>query len=348
MKNLSVGLIGYGLGGQAFHAPFIDATKGLQLSLIRETKPERIKLIRQRYPATEIVSSTEELLMDEDIDVVVITTPNEFHFSLARHALLAGKHVVVDKPFTITTKEAEILIKLSQKVDKKITIYQNRRWDSDFRTVHKIVQHKTLGQLVEVEIHFDRYRPAPKESWKETSRPGNGILYDLGPHLIDQALVLFGLPKEIQADIRVQRDKGQAPDYFELQFFYPNLKVILKAGNLVAAPVPHYILHGTAGSFIKYGLDVQEAALRNGTTPQNEPLWGQEPEELWGTFYRQGKKPKKIESETGDYGIFYQNLIHAIIDGKPLAVKPEEAKQVVSLIEMAQLSSGEKRRFLIS
>ena len=345
MKTFSVGLIGYGLGGQVFHAPMISVTEGLHLSVIRTSNPEDIRLAGQRYPQALIVKTSEELIMDEDLDVVVISIPNHLHFSTARSALLAGKHVVLDKPFTVTAAEAEKLITLSKKVGKTLTVFHNRRWDSDFLTVKKLLHSGKLGKIVEMEIHFDRFRPIPKTGWKESETPGNGIHYDLGSHLIDQALQLFGKPGEVMGDIRTQRSKAKTEDYFEITLFYDQLKVILKAGNLVKAPLPHFIVHGEKGSFVKYGMDIQESQLREGIFPRENHAWGEEPAEIAGTLYLENgpESGEKVLSENGDYRLFYQNLADVLNGKTSLEVKPEQALLVIQIIELAEKSHREKR-----
>lgn len=344
MKTFNVGLIGYGFGGQAFHAPFINAVEGLQLTLIRETKADRTHLINERYPSVRIVSASEDVFMDEEIDLVVISVPNTFHFSLVQGALMAGKHVVVDKPFTLTTGEAQKLMKLAQKVGKKLSVFQNRRWDSDFQTVQEIVASEILGRLHEVEINFDRFSPdIDHHSWKEEPKIGHGIEYDIGSHLIDQALVLFGEPNEVFGDIRIQRENGQSPDYMEVIFYYDYLKVTLRARTLVKAPVPHFVLHGDHGSFVKYGMDVQEENLKKGRFPKNDPYWGIEPKTRWGTLYIDGKSSQKLESEKGDYGIFYENLYQALQNDRPMLVTPMEAYNVIKAVELARQSNEERR-----
>jgi predicted dehydrogenase len=346
-EQLKVGLIGYGMAGQVFHAPIINSVAGLHLAKIRETKPHNIELATKRYPNARIVDDSAAIFSDPLIDLVVIATPNVSHFPLAKESLLNGKHVVVDKPFTITSAEADDLIRLAGEKDKLISVFQNRRWDSDFKTVQKIVASQKLGDIVEVEIHFDRFRPTLKENaWREENIPGSGLLYDLGAHLIDQSLVLFGLPESVYADIKTQRQQAIVDDYFQVELHYNNLKVILKAGVLVKEPGPHYILHGTKGSFIKYGLDVQEDALKAGGVPNKVTNWGVEPEKLWGKLNidEEGQAAvTRIESEAGDYRAYYSNIYDSICQAVPPAVQPEEARNVIYLIELARRSAQEGR-----
>ena len=347
-QPLQVGLLGFGMSGRLFHAPFIASVPGLRLKKIKANRPESIKLALQRYPDAEVVATEQDILSDASIDLVVVATANPTHYSLAKAALLAGKHVLVDKPFTITSEEADELIALAAAKQKILTVYQNRRWDSDFKTIKKVLNARLLGNLVEYEAHFDRFRSTIKpDTWKEESLPGAGILYDLGSHLIDQTLLLFGEPLEVYADIRTQRQGSQVPDYFEVVLYYENLKAILKAGMLVREVGPHFILHGDRGSFTKYGMDVQEADLKAGSFPTAAPDWGTEPENLWGILNTEldGLLVRgKITSEQGDYSGLYQNVSNAIRGQEALEVRPEQARNTIRVIELAMRSSQEKRR----
>ncbi|AKD04729.1 oxidoreductase [Pontibacter korlensis] len=346
-QRINVGLLGFGMAGRIFHAPFISIVPGFNLKKIKANRAESIELANQRYPEAEVVPHEQDIFGDESIDFVVVATANPTHYSLAKAALQAGKHVLVDKPFTISSAEAEELIALAKENDKVLTVYQNRRWDSDFKTVQKLVQSQLLGNLVEYEAHFDRFRNEIKpNTWKEEDLPGSGLLYDLGAHLIDQALYLFGEPKEVYADVRVQRLGSKIPDYFELVLQYDGLKAILKASMLVRELGPHFVLHGTEGSFVKYGMDVQEEQLKLGNFPANTANWGLEPEERWGTLNTSIKGLNfrgKIESEAGDYRGLYQNVYNAITGQEELVVKPEQARNTIRIIELAMLSSQEKR-----
>jgi predicted dehydrogenase len=344
---IQVGLIGYGMAGQVFHAPMITSISGLPLAKIRETKPNNIALAQIRYPSTTIVEDSEAILSDPDIDLVVIATPNTTHYSLAQQALLSGKHVVVDKPFTITCSEADDLIELAKKENKLLSVFHNRRYDSGFKTVQKIISENTLGRIVEVEIHFDRFRPKLKDNaWREENIPGSGVLYDLGSHLIDQSLIFFGSPNSISADIRSQRLDAKVDDYFQVELYYDKLKVILKAGMLVKELGPQYIIHGDKGSFIKYGLDVQEEALKEGQIPNEMPKWGEESENLWGKLNLDADGAgiiTRVKSEIGDYRGYYENVYQSILGKAKLEVLPEQARNVIYLIELAQQSARERR-----
>ena len=346
-KKIKVGLVGFGMAGRVFHAPTITSVEGLELTIVRETKAPNIDIIKSRYPNTAIVNNTNEILKNDDIDVVVIATPNTTHYSLAKEALLAGKHVVVDKPFTVNTAHADELIQLAKEQNKVLTVYQSRRFDSDFKTVKKVVASGMLGNIVEYEAHYDRYRNFIRpNTWKEDENAGTGLLYDLGAHIIDQALTLFGLPEAVMGDLRTQRKEGRIVDNFEVVLHYPHLKATLKAGMLVKEPLPRYIILGNSGSFVKYGIDTQEEALIAGLKPTDLPEWGAEPEDIWGTInadYNGIDFRGKVKSEKGDYVGFYQNLYDTLTGNAELEVKPEQARNTIKIIELAMQSSKEKR-----
>lgn len=338
MKSpIKTGLVGYGLGGKCFHAPFIASLPEYELSSIVERKTEESK---ERYSYVKIIRSIEELLQDPSLELIVVTTPNNTHFPFAKMALEAGKHVVVDKPMTVTSTEASALIQLAKRTGKILSVYQSRRYSSDGLTIKKIINQKLLGDVFEFESQFNRFRPELKKSWKETPVGGSGILYDLGAHLIDQALCLFGLPKTLTADIRKQRPGTEADDYFDVRLNYGFTKVIMKAGMLVREQGPRFMIHGTNGSFIKYGDDPQDADARMGKMP-TDPGWGLEPPESYGLLHTEisGEIVKKrIPSEKGDFGIYYQNLANTIRNGEPLHELPEHGFNVVRLIELAMES----------
>ena len=339
---IKTGLVGFGLGGRSFHAPFITTNQNYALISVVERKTS---LSKEKYPSIKIARSVEEMVKDKSIDLIVITTPNETHFPFAKMALEAGKHVVLDKPMTITSDEAKTLIDLAKQLKRILSVYQSRRYASDALTIKALLERSVLGEIHEFEAQYNRYRPELKKSWKETTVPGSGILYDLGPHLIDQALDLFAFPKTITADIRKQRPGTEADDYFDIRLDYGFKKVILKAGMLVREQGPRYQIHGTKGSFIKYGDDPQDAALRAGALPTDEGF-GVEPEEHHGLLHTEIEGEiiiEKIVSEVGNFGIFYQNLYESIANGKPLTEKAEHGYNVVKMIELAKESNEQKR-----
>jgi scyllo-inositol 2-dehydrogenase (NADP+) len=340
---IGVGLVGYGMASRVFHAPVIESVPSLRLKKIVERRGDAS---RGRHAGAETVRDFDEVLADEAVGLVVVATPNESHFDLARRALLAGKHVVVEKPFTNTSAEARELTELARGQNRLVSAHQNRRWDGDFLTVRKIIEGGLLGRLVEYESRYDRYRNEPRPgAWREEEGPGGGLLYDLGSHLIDQALVLFGLPTEVSADVRTQREFAKAADSFDVRLVYDGLSVTLKAGMLAREPGPRFALHGAEGSYVKHGLDPQEEALKRGGSPASEG-WGVEPEERWGTINTQvgGLHVRgKIETLAGDYAAFYRNVADAIRGRAELSVRPEEAVNTIRVIELALESSATKR-----
>lgn len=346
-KVLKVGLIGFGNGGQTFHAPMIHAVAGLELSKIRAAKPDQIKVAEDRYPEATIVSESAEIFNDPNIDLVVISTPNTSHHPLGMQALQAGKHLVIDKPFTITTADADELIELASQKDKILSVFQSRRFDGDFLTIKKIIEQNLLGNIVEVESRYDRFRNYLKpNAWREEDAPGTGILYDLGAHLVDQAQALFGLPQAITADIRIQRKNAKATDNFELILHYPSLKFTVKGGMLVKQPLQRFIVLGDDGSFVKHGLDVQEDLLKAGKRPGADPDWGSEPSSAWGQvstdldgLHFNGF----IETERGDYRKYYDNIYKTIIGKEQLIVTPLQARNNIRIIELAIKSQEERR-----
>jgi scyllo-inositol 2-dehydrogenase (NADP+) len=347
MKQINVGLIGFGMAGRIFHAPTISCVEGLKLSKIRETKAPNSALIKERYPQTTIVSETKEILNDPNIDLVIVATPNVTHYEVAKQVLNAGKHAVIDKPITVTSAETDDLIALAKTKGKLLTTYQNRRWDSDFLTVKKLLASGLLGRLAEYESHYDRFRNTLRpDTWKEDGVLGTGIVYDLGSHLIDQAMVLFGIPKAVTAFLNKQREQTRIIDNFEIILHYDNLKATLKGGLLVKEPLPRYILLGNNGSFVKYGLDVQEEILNAGIFPGKIPIWGEEPEQIWGTINTEFNGVElrgKVKSENGNYIAFYQNVYKTLTGDEELVVKPEQARNMIRVIELAMKSNEEKR-----
>jgi len=334
-KRIITGIASFGMSGKVFHAPLLSSHNGFHLKTIVERTKYEVKSL---YPEVQVAHSIEEMLNDNEIELVVINTPDHTHAEFAHKALMAGKHVIVEKPLTLSASEGEDLLNLAKRKKRKLTVFQNRRWDGDFLTVQKIIKSELLGRLVEYEAHFDRFRNyIQPNTWKEDASSGSGTLYNLGSHLIDQALVLFGMPETVFADIRTLRTNGQVDDFFDVHLNYKDLRVALKASYLVREPGPRYNLHGTNGSFLKYGLDPQEERLKQGQLPNN-PGWGSEPENLWGTLNteHQGLHYKgKIETIPGNYLAFYDNVYEALLHGNELYIKPEEAINVIKIIEAA-------------
>lgn len=337
-RVIKTGLVGYGMAAQVMHAPFLYTSPQYKVVTVLERHREASKAL---FPAVQVARTLEELLAT-DVELVVITTPNETHVPYTLQALAAGKHVVLEKPFTVTSTDAQLLIDAAKKADRVLSVFHNRRYVADFLTMRQVLQQQLLGDVHEFEAHYDRYRPDPKpNAWREENIPGSGVLYDLGPHLIDQALCLFGLPKHIYADIRKQRPHSVVDDYFELQLDYGFTKVVLKAGMLVREPGARYVIHGTAGSFIKYGEDPQEAILKTGQLPTASD-WGSEPMDAYGLLHTtvNGKEFKdKYPSLRGNFGLYYQHLHDTLVNGKPLCERPEHGFNTIRLIELAQESS---------
>ena len=321
MTSLGVGLIGYGKAGRVFHEPLIRSVPGLELRSIVQSRHDEAG----------------PLFDDPQIDLVVVATPNRSHFELATRGLLAGKHVVVDKPFTVTSDEAGQLIDLAGDRKLVLTVFHNRRWEGDFLTIRRLIEEKALGRLVSYEARFDRFRSEPRPgAWRESADPGSGILYDLGSHLIDQALLLFGPPQRVTGDVRNERLFGKSDDAFDIWMHYPGLKVTLTAGMLVRERTPRYTLRGTEGTFVKYGLDPQEANLAAGWSPR-EAGFGKEPREQWGTLITD-RGERTIETLPGNYAAFYENVRDAIVQGAPLAVDPQQALATIEIIERIRAS----------
>jgi scyllo-inositol 2-dehydrogenase (NADP+) len=340
-----VGLVGFGLAGQAFHAPVIQGVQGMELACILE---RRGTMGQQKYPEVRVARSLPELLQDAEIQLCVIATPNDSHFELARACLLAGRDVVVDKPFAPTLKESEKLVRLATEQGRLITVYQDRRWDGDFGTVKNLVQSGQLGTVLEYEAHFDRFRLEQKENaWRERAdQPGAGVLFDLGPHVIDQALVLFGEPKAITAAAFLQRENSQVDDAFDVCLEYPQLRAMARARIIAYAPGPHFLIHGTKGSFVKYGMDPQEERLRSGNFPAGKDWgddWGVEDEQWSGTLSLVGEPSVKVKSERGDYRGFYANVRDAIEKKTALEVTSEQALRTMRAVMLAHKSSKERR-----
>ncbi|WP_026966797.1 Gfo/Idh/MocA family oxidoreductase [Algoriphagus terrigena] len=332
-------LVGYGSVAEKMHAPLIDICPGLDLVAVVERNSNKCE---RKFPNVGTFRSLEELLEADAADLICITTPNEFHFAMAKQCLLAGKHVVVDKPVTIYSWEAEELEELSRERGLVCSVFQNRRYDGDFLTLQQLVAEETLGELVYLESHFDRFRPHISENWREKDVLGNGITYDLGAHLIDQVILLFGKPTAIFADIQKQRTGAISDDYFDISLFYSGFKARVTAGVLVNVPTPKFLLCGKKGTFQKYFLDVQEQAFKDGRKPEGDD-WGVDPEERWGTLYLENQT-LPVRTVNGDYRIFYQNVADAISANIPLKVPLAQAITALKLIEASFLSAKDGRK----
>jgi len=342
LPALQVGIVGFGLSGQVFHAPFIDVHPGFNLHTIVTTGT----LAREKYPAARILTTFEELIADPEINLVIICSPNLLHYPQAKAALQAGKHVVVEKPFTVNSAQAEELIEIAQQAGRHIFPFHNRRWDSDLLTIKHIIEQGYLGKIVEFESRFDRFTPEiSRAAWRYQQVEGGGTLFDLGIHLIDQAVSLFGPPEGVFARLFNQRDGSVTDDSFDLKLIYPDLNVSLKAGVFVKEPGPRFQVHGTHGSFIKYGLDAQEAQLRKGKKPGSKG-YGIEPASQRGmlntaTF---GKSFRgRYETLPGNYMAFFDNVHAVVTAAAEVIVKPVDALLNIRIIEAARASHNQKR-----
>lgn len=343
LQSINTAILSYGMSGEIFHAPLLTAHKGFQLTTILERSKDKARL---RYPATKIVRSIDEILKDDAIELVIVNTPHESHLELTTRVLEAGKHAVVEKPFVISSAEGEELITLAKRKNLVLTAFQNRRWDGDFKTVKKVLSSGVLGKVVEFEAHYDRYRPeVDRSTWKELKGVAAGILYNLGSHLIDQALDLFGMPESVTALTGIQREGGEAEDFYDIRMKYPQHYVTLKSSYLVREHGPRYIIHGVKGSFIKNGLDPQEQALKEGGLP-GALTWGTESSEWWGTLNTEIDSlhyTGKVETLPGNYLEFYDAVYAAVREGKEPVVTAREATNVIKIIELVTLSSKEGR-----
>lgn len=345
MENgiIQVGIAGFGMSGRVFHGPFLDADPRFRIRKVFERTSNRA---REAYPYVETVRQFEDLLTEE-IDLVVISTPNPLHYPMAMQALEAGKNVIVEKPAGATAREVQDLIELARRKGVLFTVYQNRRLDGDFRTIQALLAQETLGQIVDYEAHFDRFvRGSSSKAWKARGGRGINILYDLGVHLLDQVYVLFGMPQAVFADFRQQRNVSSGFDNFRLTLYYRDMQAVVSAGEVVALPGPHFQLHGRKGSFQKFGMDVQEAALIAGKKPGGDH-WGEDSPENYGTLAvdtGDGLALSRIPTIPGNYGDYYDNIYHCLTRGGAPLVDPEDAVQVLKIIEAATRSAQSHTR----
>jgi scyllo-inositol 2-dehydrogenase (NADP+) len=346
MQQIKTALLSYGMSGKVFHAPFLDLHPGFELLGSWERSKN---LIQEDYPTVTSFSSLEAVL-NSDAELIVVNTPVGTHFDYAKQVLLAGKHALVEKAFTTTVAEAQELTDLAKAKGLKLAVFQNRRWDSDFKTIQKILVDNALGEIVEAEFHFDRYNPllSPK-THKETANAGAGILKDLGPHLIDQALCLFGMPKSVFADIRITREHSIVDDYIDILLFYSDKRVRLKAGFFVRETNPSFVLHGKKGSFLKPRGDVQEDELKLGKKP-NLTSWGTEPKEKEGLLHTEINGAiirEKAPTLQGNYYDFFDGVYHSIVENKPEPVTAQEGTNVMQIIEAAIESNAQQKAITI-
>ena len=340
---INTALVSFGMSGKVFHAPFIATNPHFNLAGSWERSSKNIEAA---YPGTKSYNSYEELLADPNVDLVVVNSPNDTHYAYTKSALLAGKHVVCEKAFTNTSAEAIELDELAQKKGLKLAVYQNRRYDADFLTLQKLISEGEIGDFLDVQISFERYRTtlSPK-AHKEAVTPGAGLLYDLGPHLVDQALVLSGMPLAVFADIRITRKVSLVDDYFTMILYYPSHRITLTSGMVFMTQLPGYKIYGTKGSFIKNRSDVQEAALIAGSKP-NTAHWGEEAATDFGTLYTDHNgliTHRIVPSIPGNYGVFYEKMADAILNNGPVPTSAKEATNTIRILEAARNSAFNKR-----
>lgn len=338
MNPIETAIASYGMSGIVFHGPLLERHDGFRIRKILERHNHQSE---GRHPDAQLVRNYAEILHDPDIELIIVNTPDYLHFEMAMGALEAGKHIVVEKPFALRSDQADKIIALGRSKDLMVSVFQNRRWDGDFLTVKKVIDDGSLGRLVSFESHFDRFRNYVQESWKEEKRLGAGTLYNLGSHMIDQALQLFGMPEYLFADVRAQRTGSEVDDSFDIFMHYPQVKCLVRGSYLVKAPGPRYTLHGTHGSFLKYGLDPQEQALKEGKVPGTGD-WGSEDPSQFGLITSEfsGKDQQQhIPTLPGNYLSYYDNIYAHLRDGAPLLVTPEQARDVIRIIEAAYESA---------
>ncbi|MBB2804867.1 oxidoreductase [Xanthomonas arboricola] len=337
-KPFNLAVVGYGYVGRTFHAPLIAGTAGLALHSVVSSKPQQVQA---DFPDVAVLADLETALADPALDAVVLATPNQTHAPFALQALAAGKHVLVDKPFALDAAQAREVVAAAAAAGRIVSVFQNRRWDADFLTVRRLIDEGQLGEVVEFHSHFDRFRPQVRDRWRESDIPGAGLWYDLGPHLLDQALQLFGTPQAIGADLQRQRNQARSDDYFHVTLRYPRLRVILHAGSLVADSGLRFAVHGTRGSYLKHGLDTQEDQLRAGRRPGTAG-WGVDP--LPGTLTRVDDEGRvhthQPDTTPGDYRQCYAAFRDALAGAGPAPVSAADAVQVMELLELAHRSAA--------
>lgn len=334
MKKIGVGIVGYGFSSTTFHIPLLQTIEEYEVHAIVSSQEEKVKL---SFPHAEVVTTIDELVVKENIDLIIITSPNTTHFEYAKKAILHGKHVVVEKPFVVSIEEGEELITLAKQYGVMLSVYHNRRWDNDFRTVQKLLKAGTVGKVYTYEAHFDRFRPQVRDRWREHNFPGSGILYDLGSHLIDQVLHLFGMPQAVYADVVNQRPGSQIDDYFHIILHYEEMRVILHSSSHVKYAGPHFSIHGEKGSIVKYGMDSQEEQLKAGKKPSDEG-YGADTMQMYAVLSTEDEEVR-VPTEVGCYENYYKGVRDAIIKQEMPPVTGEEALNVIRVITACLQSS---------
>jgi scyllo-inositol 2-dehydrogenase (NADP+) len=347
MDQLNVAVIGYGPAGAVFHAPLIAAEPRLRVAAVVTGSPERAAQARTEHPGVRVLPAADELFdaADESIDLVVVAAPNDAHAGLAKAALAAGRPVVVDKPITPTAAEARELIELADQAGLMLSVFQNRRWDGDFLTARQLIEQGELGEVARFESRFERWRPEPKGGWRETGGPAQaaGLLYDLGSHLVDQALTLFGPVVSVYAQLDARRPGiASDDDAFVALTHADGVRSHLWMSAVAAQLGPRLRVLGSRAAYVKYGLDVQEDALRAGGRPGAEGLgeqpWGTEPPESWGTYGTETDS-RTVQTEPGAYQAYYAGIAAALLDGAPVPVDPRDAVAALEVLEAARRSA---------
>jgi predicted dehydrogenase len=341
---IRVGLVGFGMGGRVFHGPLVSSVEGLELAAVLERSTDKAA---ERYPGITTYRTLEDLLADKTLGLFVVTTPSGTHFPIARQILEAGRNVVVDKPMSVTSAEVAELIALAAARGTLLAPFLNRRWDSDFRTIQKLLHEESMGRVVYLESTFDRWRPTPptERLWKENPALGGGVLLDLGTHLADQALALFGKPETVNAEVKRERDGEGANDFFSIRLGYPELSVTLASNSLTSLARPRFHLRGTKGNYWKWGLDPQEATL-NKISRIGDGAWGVDPPANWGTLNADVNGAMisvAVEPIPGDYRLYYAGIRDALLGKAPAPITAVAAWRVARLLEWAAESSAQRR-----
>jgi len=342
-KKIKTALTSFGMSGQVFHGPSLKVHKGFEVvQVLERTKT----LSKKLFPETEIVRKYNKILSNPEIELVVVNTPDSLHYEMARKAIEAGKHILVEKPVTLLSSQAEELIELAKRKGVVFTVYQNRRWDGDFLTVKKVLEQGNLGRLIEFESHYDRYRKyLVANTWKEVAGEYAGVLYNLGSHMVDQVYILFGKPLAVTAYLKIVRKGGVVTDYYDIRLEYEGFSALLKCSYLVKNPGPRYSIYGEYGTFHKYGIDPQEEILKTGVLPVGNN-WGKESEKDWGELVYEKNGVDfvgKVATVPGNYNAIYDNLYDVIRNGAELAVKPEETVEVLRILEACLESNQSKK-----
>lgn len=339
---IKVGIIGYGYSAHTFHLPFIATSTAYELSAIYTSRPEVVNL---EMPGIQIFESAKAMLDSGTIDLAIISSPNQYHYELAKLCLEREVHAVLEKPMVTSSAEASALIELTQTRSSILSVFHNRRWDGDFLTIKHLIEQNAVGDVRYFESHFDRFRPEVRQRWRELPGKGTGILWDLGPHLIDQALLLFGTPEAVTGRVLALRENSQTDDFFHVILHYSNREVVVHSSPFCAAPTLRFQVQGVAGSYVKFGLDPQEQQLKSGILPTDN-IFGLEPNQLTGTIYRSSNS-EPVPTLKGCYQEYFSKLAEAIEFDREPPVTAEEAAQVISIIELAESSSKADRTIYI-